>query len=1305
MTEAVYARRSGIVCLAALVAAGSSALAADWPCWRHDANRSASSPADLPADLHLHWVRDYPALEPAWEDPVNRDRMPYDRAYEPVVMGSTLFVGSNRSDRITALDTRSGAERWRFYADGPVRFPPIAWRDKLFFVSDDGHLYCLKAETGDLAWKVRGGPDDRKILGNSRMISAWPARGGPALLDGVITFAASIWPFMGVFIHAVDAETGQTVWTNDELGSIYMRQPHGGSVSFAGLAPQGALAAIGDRLIVPNGRSVPACLDRKTGKLIYFHLSGSPGHKGGDSPHRKLEGGSHVSAIGEVYFNHRGHNTAMYDLATGGTYIMWESTTYPVLTEDVCYFAGSPVVARGSAGLKRVAYQARERDRRTRRTRTVTRHRWEMPELWTCKVDGSGALIKAGGRLYAGGKGVVSAIDPSAEGGPAVIWSAPVDGVVARIIAADDRLFVVTLGGKIYAFGPGEVQPRTYSIGAASASVPDGASSAAREILSRATVDRGVCLVFGLGSGELAEAIARGSAFHVVGVDADAAKVAALRRRFDDAGLYGTRISVHVGDATTFGAQPYVAALTVCEDPKAVGLAKGVEFINAIFRSMRPYGGVAYLRIDDASRRTALVEQIEKAGLPGASVTQSGPYVVLTRTGSLPGSADWTHHYADAANTTKSDDRRVRAPLGVLWFGGNTHMDVLPRHGHGPSEQVIGGRLFIQGIKEFSARDVYTGKMLWKRTFPDLGTFGAYYDKTYKPDPLDTSYNQVHIPGANARGSNTAVTDDRVYLAIRGDCHVLDPVTGKTLETFSLPAAGLGAGKPKLSTLAVYKDLLIATARPMDIPLDPKPVTPSKGGATSTALADVKGVTLNADHASASATLAVMDRHKGGVLWSRAAKSGFRHNAIAVGADKVFCIDRLSDMKRAYLARRGHTVRQTPTLYALDARTGAVVWQDDEHVFGTWLSYSAEHDILFQSGRHSRDTVRDEPNKGIAAFRGKDGTVLWDAQLEHGGPCMLHHDTVYFNAVSTVGGAVDLLTGKPKTRTHPLTGETIPWQYHRRYGCNSVIASEHLLLFRSGAAGYTDLASGGGTGNLGGFRSGCTSNLIAANGVLNAPDYTRTCTCSYQNQTSLAFVHMPDVEVWTFNELPASDGPIRRLGVNFGAPGDRMADNGTLWLEYPIVGGPSPEIDVALTPTAKSPDKDQAPAFVGQVIRRHTSVIRAGELKWVAGSGLSGVTGVTVRLAKQARDREPHTVRLVFAELEDLKQGQRVFDVSLQGQTVLADFDIVKAGGGAFRAVVKEFKGVRVGRHLAVSFSPKTGRALLCGLEVLAERD
>ena len=244
----------------------------DWPMWRYDANRSAASPQKLPDDLYLQWVREYPKLDQAWENPLNQDLMQFDKVYEPVVMGKTLFVGSSSSDRMVALDTDTGAEKWSFYVDGPVRFPPVAFNGKVYFVSDDGYLYCLDAAQGKLVWKFRGGPSDRKILGNDRLISTWPARGGPVLKDGVIYFAAGIWPFMGIFIYALDADTGKIVWENDSTGPIYMRQPHN-SPSYAGVAPQGTFVVAGDKLLIPCGRSMPACFDRHTGELLYYHLA------------------------------------------------------------------------------------------------------------------------------------------------------------------------------------------------------------------------------------------------------------------------------------------------------------------------------------------------------------------------------------------------------------------------------------------------------------------------------------------------------------------------------------------------------------------------------------------------------------------------------------------------------------------------------------------------------------------------------------------------------------------------------------------------------------------------------------------------------------------------------------------------------------------------------------------------------------------------------------------------------------------------------------------------------------------------
>jgi hypothetical protein len=244
----------------------------DWPQFRYDAGRTAASPDELPTDLQIRWTRTFPAPRPAFPHEV---RLGYDTSYEPVVLDGTMFVPSMVTDCVTALDTETGDQRWRFMAEGPVRFAPVAWEGKVYFVSDDGYLYCLNAADGSLRWKFRGLPEgqrDRKVLGHGRLISLFAARGGPVLADGVVYFAAGLWPTEGVFVHAVDAESGAAVWSNTEVDRIPDSNWDHGVGFVSGLTPQGYLAIVGDRLVVPCGMQLPAFLDLKTGELQTYTM-------------------------------------------------------------------------------------------------------------------------------------------------------------------------------------------------------------------------------------------------------------------------------------------------------------------------------------------------------------------------------------------------------------------------------------------------------------------------------------------------------------------------------------------------------------------------------------------------------------------------------------------------------------------------------------------------------------------------------------------------------------------------------------------------------------------------------------------------------------------------------------------------------------------------------------------------------------------------------------------------------------------------------------------------------------------------
>ncbi|MFP6739170.1 MAG: PQQ-binding-like beta-propeller repeat protein [Planctomycetota bacterium] len=259
----------GLIFLALCAGLCNTLVAGDWPTWRYDARRSANSPEKIPTELQVKWHRQWPPLTPAYRSP----RLQFDSGYEPIISGGLVFIASSFNDSVTALHLEDGSQAWRFHANGPVRFAPCAFDGKVYFGSDDGYLYCLQGRTGVLEWKFRAAPSNRRLLGNGRIISAWPIRGGPVIDDGKIYFAAGVWSFEGVFIYCLDAKTGSLSWLNDRGGYIYGPHPHGAR-AFGGISPQGYLVINGDELVVPCSAAYPARFDLATGRIKDFSLPG-----------------------------------------------------------------------------------------------------------------------------------------------------------------------------------------------------------------------------------------------------------------------------------------------------------------------------------------------------------------------------------------------------------------------------------------------------------------------------------------------------------------------------------------------------------------------------------------------------------------------------------------------------------------------------------------------------------------------------------------------------------------------------------------------------------------------------------------------------------------------------------------------------------------------------------------------------------------------------------------------------------------------------------------------------------------------
>ncbi len=178
-----------------------------WPTYRHDAARSGSTAAAVPAD---------PA--PLWRGEVG------GRLSPPVVAGGRVLVAEVDAHRLVCLDAQTGREAWTVTAGGRIDSPPTVYRGRVLAGSADGRVTCLRLSDGALLWRFRAAPADRRAVAMDQVESLWPVPGSVLVLeaggaagdggDGAVAYVAagrSSYLDGGLWLYGLDPCTGRVL--------------------------------------------------------------------------------------------------------------------------------------------------------------------------------------------------------------------------------------------------------------------------------------------------------------------------------------------------------------------------------------------------------------------------------------------------------------------------------------------------------------------------------------------------------------------------------------------------------------------------------------------------------------------------------------------------------------------------------------------------------------------------------------------------------------------------------------------------------------------------------------------------------------------------------------------------------------------------------------------------------------------------------------------------------------------------------------------------------------------------------------
>jgi outer membrane protein assembly factor BamB len=187
-----------------------------------------------------------------------------------VIANGKAFVSQLENKCITVLDLESGTVLWTKQFPARADASPSITKGLALVGCSDGWVYGLRADTGELVYRLRIAPAERRIVAYGQLESSWPVVGGVLVVGDMAYAIAGRTTEVdgGLYVVAFDTRSGELAWKGrrylNNPGDIgradHKRAMNEGAGAADVLSSDGKLIAIGTRT------DKQACFDAKTGK-------------------------------------------------------------------------------------------------------------------------------------------------------------------------------------------------------------------------------------------------------------------------------------------------------------------------------------------------------------------------------------------------------------------------------------------------------------------------------------------------------------------------------------------------------------------------------------------------------------------------------------------------------------------------------------------------------------------------------------------------------------------------------------------------------------------------------------------------------------------------------------------------------------------------------------------------------------------------------------------------------------------------------------------------------------------------------